>query len=119
MAYIVDFAIIMQAIFGLVVSARLRHSCRLNKPAFATYNNFLERSQVHIGIRDDVELAGRTDRDAALAEMFRLIKNYQMGTEDMDKLQLAMVGFDNVEDEPWDVRKAWKIIMHVLIVAFG
>ena len=105
MAYIVDFTIIMQVIFGLVVNARLRLSRRLIKLAFATYNNSLERIQVHTGIRDHVKLAGRTDRDAALAEMLRLIKNYQMKNEDMDKLQLAMEVFNNVEDESWDVRK--------------
>jgi len=106
MAYIVDFTIIMQVIFGLVVNTRLRLSRRLIKLAFATYSNSRERIQVHNAIRDHVKLAGRTDRDAALAEMLRLIKNYQMGTEDMDKLQLAMEKFDDIEDEPWDVPKA-------------
>ena len=38
--------------------------------------------------------------------LLRLIKNYQMKNEDMDKLQLAMEVFNNVEDESWDVRKA-------------
>ena len=52
-------------------------------------------------------VAGRTDRDAKLVGMLRLIKGYQMNTEDMDKLQFTMEeGFDNVEDEPWDVPKA-------------
>lgn len=106
MAYIVDFTIIMQVIFGLVVNARLRLSRRLIKLAFAAYNNSRERVQVHIGIRDHVKLARRTDRDAALAEMLRLIKNNQLGSEDMDELQLAVEKFDNVVDEPWDVPKA-------------
>ena len=106
MAYIVDFTIIMQIIFGLVVNAQLRLTRRLIKLAFATYSNSVERRQVHNDIRDHVKLAGRTDRDAALAEMLRLIMNYQMNTEDMDKLQFTMEdGFDNVEDEPWDVPK--------------
>ena len=119
MAYIVDFTIIMQVIFGLVVNARLRLTRRLIKLAFATYNSSVERRQVHNEIRDHVKLAGRTDRDAALAEMLRLVKKYQMKTVDMDKLHFMMEeGFDNVEDEPWDVPEAWKFIMLVLIVAF-
>ncbi|EDR00515.1 uncharacterized protein LACBIDRAFT_334152, partial [Laccaria bicolor S238N-H82] len=107
MAYIVDFTIIMQIIFGLVVNAQLHLTRRLIKLAFATYNCSLERRAVHNEIRDHVKLAGRADRDAALAEMLRLIKNYQMNPEDMDKLQFTMgEGFDNDEDEPWDVPKA-------------
>ena len=48
--------------------------------------------------------AGRADRDAALAKMLELIKNCQMKTEDMERLQFMMEeGFDNVENEPWDV----------------
>jgi len=103
MAYIVDFTIIMQVIFGLVINARLPLSRRLIKLAFATYSKSRERIQVHNGIKDHVKLAGRTDRDAALAEMLRLIKNYQMKTEDMEELQHTMKGFNNVEDEPWGV----------------
>jgi hypothetical protein len=106
MAYIVDFTIIMQVIFGLVDNARLHLSRRLIKLAFTTYNNSRERIQVHIAIRDHVKLARRTDRDAALAEMLRLIKDFQMKTEHMEKLQLAVEGYDNDEDEPWDVPKA-------------
>ena len=123
MAYIVDFTIIMRVIFGLTVSNRLPISRRLIKLAFVAYSNSRERIQVRIGIRDYVKLADRTD-DAALAEMLRLIMNYQMETvdridqmetEDIHKLTTAMRGFynvedeprdDNVEDEPWDVCKA-------------
>ena len=114
MAYIVDFTIIMRVIFGLTVGNRLPLSRRLIKLAFVAYSNSRERIQVRIGIRDHVKLADRTD-DAALAEMLRLIKNYQMETvdnmnqmevEDIDKLITAMRGSDNVEDEPWDVCKA-------------
>ena len=94
MAFIVDFTIIMQAVFGLVVNARLHLSRRLIKLAFAMYNNSVERRQVHNDIRDHVKLAGRTDRDAALAEMLRLFKNYQMNAEDMDWLQIHSGGGD-------------------------
>ncbi|KIK01801.1 hypothetical protein K443DRAFT_6597 [Laccaria amethystina LaAM-08-1] len=103
MAYIVDFTIIMQVIFGLVINARLRLSRRLIKLAFAAYNNSIERRQVHNEIKEHVKSAGRTDRDAALAMMLQLIKDRQIKTEDIDK---AMEGFDNDEDEHWDVLKA-------------
>jgi ribosomal 50S subunit-associated protein YjgA (DUF615 family) len=106
MAYIVDFTIIMQVIFGLVINARLRLSRRLIKLAFTTYNSSSERIQVHNGIRGHVKLAGRIDRDAALAMILQLIKDYQMKAEDMEELQLVMEGFDNGEDEAWDVPKA-------------
>ena len=107
MAYIVDFTIIMQNIFGLVVNAELHLSRRLIKLAFAMYNSSLERRLVHNEIRDHVKEAGRADRDAALAKMLELIKNCQMKTEDMERLQFVMEeGIDNVEDEPWDVSQA-------------
>lgn len=100
MAYIVDFTTIMQVIFGLVVNAQLRLSRRLIKLAFATSNNSVERVQVHNEIRDHVKSAGRANRDAALAKTLQLIKDHQMKTEDMDKLQLVMGGVDNGVDEP-------------------
>ena len=107
MAYIVDFTIIMQIIFGLMVNGQLRLSRSLIKLAFATYSSSVERRQVHNEIREHVKETGRADRDAALAKMRKLIKNYQVNTEDIDKLQLVKgEGFDNVEDEPWDVSQA-------------
>ncbi|EDR10100.1 uncharacterized protein LACBIDRAFT_325702 [Laccaria bicolor S238N-H82] len=93
-------------IFGLVVNAQLRLSRRLIKLAFATSNNSVERVQVHNEIRDHVKSAGRANRDAALAKTLQLIKDHQMKTEDMDKLQLVMGGVDNGVDEPRDVPKA-------------
>ena len=90
MAYIVDFTIIMLVIFRLVVNAKLRLSRRLINLAFTTYDNSIKRRQVHKEIRDHLKEAGHADRDAALAKMLELIKNYQMNTEDMDKLQFVM-----------------------------
>ena len=100
MAYIVDFTIVMQVIFGLVANARMRLSRRLIKLAFAAYKSSLERIQVHNEIRDHA----KTDGDAALETMLELIENCQMRADDMDKLLLVMEGFDNVQDEPWDAR---------------
>ena len=72
MAYIVDFTIIMQ-IFGFVVHARLRLSRRLIKLALKTYSNSEVRSKVHKEMNDR---AGLLKRDAALAKITKLIKEY-------------------------------------------
>jgi len=101
MAYIVDFTIIMQVIFGLVVNARLRLSRRLIKLVFKVYSNSEERSKVHMEIKEHVKLAGRFDRDAALAKIIQLIKDCQMKPESMEELQSAVKTFKNNEDEGW------------------
>ena len=75
MAYIVDFTIIMQLIFGLVVNARLRLSRRLIKLVFKAYNLSEERSKVHKEMNDR---AGLLKRDAALAKITKLIKEYSV-----------------------------------------
>jgi large-conductance mechanosensitive channel len=54
MAYIIDFTIIMQVIFGLVVDARLRLSRRSIKLAYTAYSNSEEGSKVHNEIKDHV-----------------------------------------------------------------
>ena len=105
MAYIVDFTIIMQVIFGLVVHARLHLSCRLIKLAFKTYSNSEERGQVHKEIKDHVERAGLLKRDAALAKIIELIKEYQMKPESME-LQSAVKTFENDEAEDWGFGQA-------------
>ena len=106
MAYIVDCTIIMQVIFGLVVNARLRLSRRLIKLVFKAYNISEEKSKVHKEIKEHVKVAGRFDRDATLAKIIQLIKEYQMNPESMDKLQSTVKMFENNEDEDWDVGKA-------------
>ncbi|EDR01064.1 uncharacterized protein LACBIDRAFT_312663 [Laccaria bicolor S238N-H82] len=106
MAYIVDFTIIMQIIFGLLVNARLRLSRRLIKLAFKAYSISDERSKVHKEIKEHVKLASRLDRDAALAKIIQLIKEYQMKPESMEKLQSGVKAFENNEDEDWGVGKA-------------
>ncbi|EDR09841.1 uncharacterized protein LACBIDRAFT_293727 [Laccaria bicolor S238N-H82] len=106
MAYIVDFTIIMQIIFGLVVNARLRLSRRLIKLIFKAYSISDERSKVHKEIKEHVKLAGRFDQDAALAKIIQLIKEYQMKPEIMEELQSAVKAFENNEDEDWGVGKA-------------
>ncbi|EDR01832.1 uncharacterized protein LACBIDRAFT_332854 [Laccaria bicolor S238N-H82] len=105
MAYIVDFTIIMQIIFGLVVNARLRLSRRLIKLVFKAYSISDERSKVHKEIKEHVKLAGRFDQDAALAKIIQLIKEYQMKPEIMEELQSAAKAFENNEDEDWGVGK--------------
>ena len=99
MAYIVDFTIIMQIIFGLMVHARLRLSRRLIKLAFKTYSNSEERSTVHKEIKNHAERAGQLKRDAALAKIIELIKEYQMKFESMEELQAKT--FENNDDEDW------------------
>ena len=106
MAYIVDFTIIMEVIFGLVVNARLRLSRRLIKLVFKAYSISEERSKVHKEIQEHVKLAGRFERDAALAKIIQLIREYQMKSESMDQLQSAVKMFENNEDEDWGVGKA-------------
>ncbi|EDQ99134.1 uncharacterized protein LACBIDRAFT_296017 [Laccaria bicolor S238N-H82] len=106
MAYIVDFTIIMQVIFGLVVNARLRLSRRLIKLVFTAYNISEERSKVHKEVKEHVKLAGCFDWDAALAKIIQLIKEYQMKPESMDKLQSAVEMFENNDDEDWGIGKA-------------
>ena len=105
-AYIVDFTIIMEAIFGLVVNVRLRLSRRLIKLVFRAYNISEERCKAHKEIKEHVEVAGRFDRDAALAKIIQLIKEYRMKPESMDMLQSAVETFENNEDEGWGVGKA-------------
>ncbi|EDR09845.1 uncharacterized protein LACBIDRAFT_325701 [Laccaria bicolor S238N-H82] len=104
MAYIVDFTIIMQVIFGLVVNARLRLSRRLIKLVLNTYNISEEKRTVHKEIKEHVKLAGRFDRDAALAKIIQLIKEYQMKPENMEELQAKR--FENNDDEDWGVCEA-------------
>ena len=99
MAYIVDFTIIMQIIFSLVVHGRLRLTCRLIKLALKTYSNSQERSKVHKEIKDHVERARQLKRDAALAKVIELIKEYQMKFESMEELQAKT--FENNDDEDW------------------
>ena len=106
MAYIVDFTIIMHVIFGLVVNARLHLSRRLIKLVLNAYSISEEKSKVHNEIKDHVKLAGRFDRDAALAKTIQLIKEYQMKPESMEELQSAVERFENNEDEGWGVGKA-------------
>ena len=106
MAYIVDFTIIMQVIFGFVVHARLHLSRRLIKLAFKTYSNSEERRKVHKAIKDHVERAGLLNWDAALAKIIELIKEYQMKPESRKELQSAVERFENDEDEAWGVGKA-------------
>jgi hypothetical protein len=106
MAYIVDFTIIMQVIFGLVMNARLRLSRRLIKLAFKAYSISEERSRVHKEIKEHVKLAGRFDRDAALVKIVQLIKEYQMKPESMEELQSAVKVFENNEDEDWGLGTA-------------
>ena len=106
MAYIVDFTIIMQVIFGLVVNARLRLSRRLIKLVFKAYSISEERSKVHKEIKEHVKLAAHFDRDAALVKIIQLIKEYQMNPESMDKLQSTVKMFENNEDEDWGKGKA-------------
>jgi ABC-type glutathione transport system ATPase component len=101
MAYIVDFTIIMQIIFGLVVNARLRLSRRLIKLVFQAYSISEERTKVHEEIKEHVKLAGRFNRDAALAKIIELIKEYQLKPESMEELQSAVEMFENNEDEDW------------------
>ena len=107
MAYIVNFTIIMQVIFDLVVNARLRLSRRLVKLVFKAYSISEERCKVHMEIKEHVKVAGLSDRDAALAKIIQLIKEYQMNPESMDQLQSTVKMFENNEDEDWDVGKAW------------
>ncbi|EDR00482.1 uncharacterized protein LACBIDRAFT_313403 [Laccaria bicolor S238N-H82] len=104
MAYIVDFTIIMQVIFGLVVNARLRLSRRLIKLVLNTYNISEEKGTVHKEIKEHVKLAGRFDRDAALAKIIQLVKEYQMKPENMEELQAKR--FENNDDEDWGVCEA-------------
>ena len=106
MAYIVDFTIIMQVIFGFVVHARLHLSRRLIKLAFKTYSNSEERSKVHKAIKDHVERAGLLNRDAALAKIIELIEEYQMKPESMEELQSAVKTFENDEAEDWGLDQA-------------
>ena len=106
MAYIVDLTIIMQVIFGLVVHARLHLSRRLIKLAFKTYSNSEERRKVHKAIKDHVERAGLLNRDAALAKIIELIKEYQMKPESMEGLQSAVKSFENDEAEDWGLGQA-------------
>ncbi|EDQ99154.1 uncharacterized protein LACBIDRAFT_335320 [Laccaria bicolor S238N-H82] len=106
MAYIIDFTIIMQIIFGLLVNARLRLSRRLIKLVFKAYSISDERSKVHREIKEYVKLAGRFDRDATLAKIIQLIKEYQMKPESMEELQSAVKAFENNEDEDWGIGKA-------------
>ncbi|EDR01051.1 uncharacterized protein LACBIDRAFT_312614 [Laccaria bicolor S238N-H82] len=106
MAYIVDFIIIMQIIFGLLVNAHLRLSRRLIKLVFKAYSISVERSKVHKEIKEHVKLAGCFDRDAALAKIIQLIKEYQMKPESMEELQSAVKAFENNEDKDWGVGKA-------------
>jgi protein-arginine kinase len=105
MAYIVDFTIIMQLIFGLVANARLRLSRRLIKLVFKAYSKSEEKSKIHKEIKDHVKLAGRFNRDAALAKIVQLIKEYQMKPESMEELQSAVKTFENNEDEEWGLGK--------------
>ena len=105
-AYIVDFTIIMQVIFDLVLHARLHLSRRLIKLTLNAYSISEEKCKVHKEIKDHVKLAGRVDRDAALAKIIQLIKEYQMNLESMDKLQSSVKMFENNEDEDWDAGKA-------------
>ena len=107
MAYIVDFTIIMQVISGFVVNARLRLSRRLIKLVFKAYNISEEKSKVHKEIKEHVKVAGRCDRDAALAKIIQLIKEYRMEPESMKELRSAVERFENDEDEGWDLGKAW------------
>ena len=119
MAYIVDFTIIMQIIFGLMVNARLRLSRRLIKLAFKTYSDSEGMSKVHKEIKEHVKKAARFGRDAALEKTIQLIKDYQLKPESMEELQSAMKTFKNNEDEDWGLGKAWlhRSITHVLIKA--
>ena len=105
MEYIVDFTIIMEVIFGLVVDARMRLSRRLIKLVFKAYSMSEEKYRVHKEIQEHVDLAGRFDRDVALAKITQLIKEYQMKPESMDKLQSALRTFENNEDEDWGLGK--------------
>ena len=106
MAYIVGFTIIMQVISGLVVNAHLRLSRRLIKLVFKAYSISEERSKVHKEIKDHVKLAGRFDRDAALAKIVQLIKEHHIKPESMDQLHSAVEMFENNEDEDWGIGKA-------------
>ena len=106
MAYIVDFTIIMQIIFGLMVNARLRLSRRLIKLAFKTYSDSEGMSKVHKEIKEHVKKAARFGRDAALEKIIQLIKDYQWKPESMEELQSAMKTFKNNEDEDWGLGKA-------------
>ncbi|KIK01796.1 hypothetical protein K443DRAFT_6595 [Laccaria amethystina LaAM-08-1] len=106
MAYIVDFTIIMQIIFGLVVNARLRLSRRLIKLVFKAYSISEERTKVHEEIKEHVKLVGRFNRDAALVKIIELIKEYQLKPESMEELQSAVEMFENNEDEDWGLGKA-------------
>ena len=106
MAYIVDFTFIMQVIFGLVVNARLHVSRRLIKLVFKAYSLSEEKSKIHKEIKEHVKVAGHFDRDAALAKIIQLIKEYQMSPESMAKLQSTVEMFENNEDEDWGVGKA-------------
>ena len=105
-AYIVDFTIVMQVIFDLVLHARLHLSRRLIKLTLNEYSISEEKCKVHKEIKDHVKLAGRLDRDAALAKIIQLIKEYQMKPESRKELQSAAERFENDEDEGWGVGKA-------------
>ena len=107
MAYIVDFTIIMQVIFGLVVRSCLHVSRRLIKLVFKAYSLSEEKSKVHKEIKKHVKVAGRFDRDAALAKITQLLREYQMNPESMDKLQSTVKMFENNDDEDWGVGKVW------------
>ena len=100
MAYIVDFTIIMQVIFALVANPRLRLSRPVIMLAVAAYKSSLERIQV----RNEIQNYAKPDGDEALKTMLGLINNCQIKADDMDKLLLVMEGFDNVQDELWDVK---------------
>ena len=101
MAYIIDFTIIMQVIFGLLVNAHLRPSHCLIKLAFKMHSNSEKWRKVHKEIKDHVKLAGQFDQDAALAKIIQLIKEYQMKPESMEELQSAVKMFKNNQDEDW------------------
>ena len=106
MAYIVDFTIIMQVIFGFVVHARLHLSRRLMNLALKTYSNSEVRSNVHKDIMDHVKRAGLLKRDAALAKIIELTKEYEMKTESMEELQSVVKTFENDEAEDWGLGQA-------------
>ena len=101
-AYIVDFTIIMQVIFDLVLhGARLHLSRRLIKLTLNAYSISEEKCKVHKEIKDHVKLAGRFGRDTILAKIAQLIKEYQMNFESTEQLRWAVEMFKNNEDEDW------------------
>ena len=105
MVYIVDFTIIMQVIFGLMVNTQLHLSRCLIKLVVKVYSISEERSEVHKEIKEHVKLAGHFGQNAAPVKIIQLIKEYQMKLESMDELQGAVKMFENNENENWGIGK--------------